>query len=76
MSQTTKSVWKLLGATVAVVAGAMFVSMLPDLRRYLKNPIHVIAAVRKLRTGAARDRDIRADHHRSSICAWLFQGRS
>lgn len=36
MSQTTKSVWKLLGATVAVVAGAMFVSMLPDLRRYLK----------------------------------------
>jgi hypothetical protein len=36
MNLTTKAVWKLMGATAVVVAAAMFVSMLPDLRRYLK----------------------------------------
>jgi hypothetical protein len=36
MNRTTNSFLKLLGAAVAVVAGAMLVSMLPDLKRYLK----------------------------------------
>jgi hypothetical protein len=32
----TNSLWKLLGAAAAVVAGAAFMSLLPDLKRYLK----------------------------------------